>query len=160
MESLDLWIERQYRHAVAAMLPSISAVGIVKQRPGFGQTVVPKKGSIVASPVLAAYDPDPDYFFHWYRDSAVIIDALRLLVEADDVVGAREDHALHAPISQLTQRRPNSVLKPPQAAQNRGVLLEAQAPPVALSVIRHRVRKRSNTAIEDLDVARVDHVVQ
>jgi hypothetical protein len=41
--------------------------------------VHPKKGSIVASPVLAAYDPDPDYFFHWFRDSAVVIDALRLL---------------------------------------------------------------------------------
>ena len=39
------------------------------------------RGSIVASPVLAAYDPEPDYFFHWYRDSAVVIDALRLLFE-------------------------------------------------------------------------------
>ena len=82
---LDRWIERQYRHAAAAMLPSLSPVGIVKQRPGFGQTVQPKRGSIVASPVLAAYDPDPDYFFHWFRDSAVIIDALRLL-RADGVV--------------------------------------------------------------------------
>jgi glucoamylase len=76
---LDLWIERQYRHAMAAMLPSVSAVGITKHRPGLGQTVHPVKGSIVASPVLAAYDPDPDYFFHWFRDSAVIIDAVRLL---------------------------------------------------------------------------------
>ena len=82
---LDPWIEREYRHAVAAMLPSLSAVGIVKHRPGFGQTVRPKKGSIVASPVLAAYDPDPDYFFHWFRDSAVVIDALRLL-RADGAV--------------------------------------------------------------------------
>jgi glucoamylase len=76
---LDAWIEREYRHAMAAMLPSISPVGISKQRPGFGQTVKPVKGSIVASPVLAAYDPDPDYFFHWFRDSAVVIDAVRLL---------------------------------------------------------------------------------
>ena len=79
---LGEWIERQYRYAAAAMLPSLSAVNIVKHRPGFGQTVIPKKGSIVASPVLAAYDPDPDYFFHWFRDSAVVIDALRL-VRAD-----------------------------------------------------------------------------
>jgi glucoamylase len=79
---LGEWIERQYRCAATAMLPSFSAVGIVKHRPGFGQTVTPKKGSIVASPVLAAYDPDPDYFFHWFRDSAVVIDALRL-VRAD-----------------------------------------------------------------------------
>ena len=28
-----------------------------------------------------AYDPQPDYFFHWYRDSAIIADALRLLAE-------------------------------------------------------------------------------
>jgi glucoamylase len=84
---LDRWIERQYRLAAAGMLPSISAVGIVKHRPGFGRTVVPKKGSIVASPVLAAYDPDPDYFFHWFRDSAVVIDALRLL-SADGSVAA------------------------------------------------------------------------
>jgi glucoamylase len=76
---LDPWIELEYRHAVAALLPSFSPVSIVKQRPGFGQTVRPKPGSIVASPVLAAYDPDPDYFFHWFRDSAVVIDALRLL---------------------------------------------------------------------------------
>ena len=80
MAELDPWIERQYRHAASAMLPSLSAVGIVKRRPGFGQTVTPQKGSIVASPVLAAYDPDPDYFFHWYRDSAVVIDAVRLLL--------------------------------------------------------------------------------
>jgi glucoamylase len=81
MEPLDLWVDRQYRHAASAMQLSVSALGIVKTRPGFGQRVVPKPGSIVASPVLAAYDPDPDYFFHWFRDSAVVIDALRLLLE-------------------------------------------------------------------------------
>jgi glucoamylase len=80
MEPLDLWVDRQYRHAARAMLLSVSALDIVKTRPGFGQRVIPKSGSIVASPVLAAYDPDPDYFFHWFRDSAVVIDALRLLM--------------------------------------------------------------------------------
>jgi glucoamylase len=81
MESLDHWIERQYRHSAVAMMRSVSAVGIVKTRPGFAQTVRPRKGSIVASPVLGAYDPEPDYFFHWFRDSAVVIDALRILFE-------------------------------------------------------------------------------
>jgi glucoamylase len=81
MEPLDLWIERQYRHSAVAMMRSVSAVGIVKTRPGFAQTVRPRKGSIVASPVLGAYDPEPDYFFHWFRDSAVVIDALRILFE-------------------------------------------------------------------------------
>jgi glucoamylase len=32
--------------------------------------------------VLASWDPDPDYFFHWFRDSAIVIDAVRLLYEA------------------------------------------------------------------------------
>ena len=81
MEPLDRWVERQYRHSAAAMMRSVSALGIVKSRPGFGQTVRPQKGSIVASPVLGAYDPEPDYFFHWFRDSAVVIDALRILFE-------------------------------------------------------------------------------
>jgi glucoamylase len=44
--------------------------------------VRPVAGSVVASPVLASYDPDPDYFFHWFRDSAIVIDAVRLLYAA------------------------------------------------------------------------------
>ena len=79
MAELDAWIAGQQTRAVAGLLMSVSPVDIVKTRPGFGQTVRPLRGAIVASPVLAAYDPDPDYFFHWYRDSAVVIDCLRLL---------------------------------------------------------------------------------
>jgi glucoamylase len=80
--SLEQWLGREYRHAATAMLRSVSALDIVKQRVGFGQTVRPVAGSIVASPVLASWDPDPDYFFHWFRDSAIVIDAVRLLYEA------------------------------------------------------------------------------
>src|SRR5579862_5419930 len=69
------------------MRRSISAVGIVKSRAGFGQVIRPQRGSVIASPVLGAYDPDPDYFFHWYRDSALVMDALRLLFE-DQTLGA------------------------------------------------------------------------
>jgi glucoamylase len=87
MEPLDRWIERQYRHSAVAMLRSVSATGIVKSRPGFAQTVRPQRGSIVASPVLGAYDPEPDYFFHWLRDSAVVIDALRILFQDDALDG-------------------------------------------------------------------------
>jgi glucoamylase len=80
--TLEQWLGREYRHAATAMLLSVSARTIVKERPGFGQTVRPLSGSVVASPVLGAYDPDPDYFFHWFRDSAIVIDAVRLLYEA------------------------------------------------------------------------------
>jgi glucoamylase len=83
--ALEHWLDRQYRFSAEAMRVSISPVGIVKHRPGFGQTIRPVKGSIVASPVLADWNPEPDYFFHWFRDSAVVIDALRLLFEAGDV---------------------------------------------------------------------------
>jgi glucoamylase len=79
--SLAEWMDRQYRLSAAAMLQSISAVDLVKQRAGFGQTIRPAKGSVLASPIIAAYDPDPDYFFHWLRDSAVVIDAVRTLIE-------------------------------------------------------------------------------
>jgi glucoamylase len=86
MESLEDWLTREYRYAATAMLRSVSAVNIVKSRPGFGHEIRPVKGAIIASPVPASYDPDPDYFFHWYRDSAVVIDALLLLFE-DGTVG-------------------------------------------------------------------------
>jgi len=90
VETLSAWIDRQYGHAARQMLRSISPVGIVKTRPGFDQTIRPIRGAVVASPVPASYDPDPDYFFHWYRDSAIIIDALRLL----HVAGRAGDEAL------------------------------------------------------------------
>jgi glucoamylase len=73
---LDQWIARQTRIAASAMSAAISATHLVKERPGFRQKVIPRPGSVVASLVLAAYDPDPDYFFHWFRDSAIVIDAL------------------------------------------------------------------------------------
>jgi glucoamylase len=76
--TLDDWIEKEALFAACAMLRAVSATYIIKERPGFGQRIVPRPGSVVASPVLAAYDPDPDYFFHWFRDSAIIIDALRV----------------------------------------------------------------------------------
>ncbi len=82
---LEQWLDQQYRRAAADMLTSISAVQIVKSRPGFGHTVRPARGSIVASTVLADWNPEPDYFFHWFRDSALVIDALRILFEAGDI---------------------------------------------------------------------------
>lgn len=78
---LERWISRQREHAISGLLRSISAP-VVKTRRGFGQVIAPAKGSVVASPVPASYDPDPDYFFHWYRDSALVMDALALVRDA------------------------------------------------------------------------------
>ncbi len=80
--TLDEWIDVQWGRAASGMLMSVSPVGLVKRRPGFGQSVHPRRGAIVASPVLADWDPDPDYFFHWFRDSALVVDALRRLFES------------------------------------------------------------------------------
>src|SRR5450432_2578802 len=85
--SLGEWIDRQYKISAAKMLRSVSAVHLVKERSGFGQTIRPKKGSVLASPTIAAYDPDPDYFFHWLRDSAIVVDAIAILIE-DGTCGA------------------------------------------------------------------------
>jgi len=78
MSALDEWIAAEARFATGAMLRAISATDLVMYRAGFGQRVVPRPGSVLASPVEAHYDPDPDYFFHWFRDSAIVIDALRV----------------------------------------------------------------------------------
>ena len=96
METLDAWLTRQYGRSAQGMLRSISATSISKTRAGFDQHITPKKGSVVASPVPGAYDPHPDYFFHWFRDSALVMDALRLLCS-----GGR---AAAVPAEQLTRR--------------------------------------------------------
>jgi Glycosyl hydrolases family 15 len=103
-EGLESWLDRQYRYAAAAMLRSVSPVSIVKTRPGFGQRVRPQRGSVVASPVLADWNPEPDYFFHWYRDSALVLDALRLLVNADSVAPEALTHFRDFRASGLTPR--------------------------------------------------------
>jgi glucoamylase len=79
-DTLCEWMERQYRFSAAAMLSAISATHLVKERPSLGQIIRPARGSVLASPEIASYDPNPDYFFHWLRDSAIVIDALRVLI--------------------------------------------------------------------------------
>jgi glucoamylase len=79
---LEDWIAAEARYAATRMLRAISATDLVMERPGFGQRVVPRAGSVLASPVPGHYDPDPDYFFHWFRDAAIVVDALRVAVAA------------------------------------------------------------------------------
>lgn len=81
------WMERQYLLSYAAMLRAVSATELVKVRRHFGQTIRPAPGSVLASPEIASYDPNSDYFFHWVRDSAIVIDALRVLL-AEQTLGS------------------------------------------------------------------------
>ncbi|HEY2340333.1 MAG TPA: glycoside hydrolase family 15 protein, partial [Steroidobacteraceae bacterium] len=82
MSALEQWLAVQTCFAATRMLRAISATDLVLERTGFGQRVVPVPGSVLASPVPAHYDPDPDYFFHWFRDAAIVIDALRVALAA------------------------------------------------------------------------------
>ena len=52
---------------------AISATHLIRRRDDFGQMIVPAEGSVLASPVIAEWDPQPDYFFHWLRDSAIVM---------------------------------------------------------------------------------------
>jgi len=127
METLDAWAQRQFGAAARGLAASVSAVTLVKRRPRFGQTQRPLRGAIVASPVPADYDPEPDYFFHWYRDSALVIDALRqaALPDADrhfaDFVG------FSAALARLDGRQPAAGAAPPAtvAAADRQYLRSA-----------------------------------
>ncbi len=73
---LEEWANKLWRHSAAKLAQGISATTLVKERPGFGTSVRPAKGSVLASP--SAHDPD--YFFHWLRDSAAVMDAVRILI--------------------------------------------------------------------------------
>lgn len=75
---LGTWIAAQARRSAGALERAISATGLVRRRGAFGQVVVPAPGSVLASPVMADWDPEPDYFFHWVRDSAI---AMRTVAE-------------------------------------------------------------------------------
>ncbi len=80
---LDGWVERQVAVSAAGLALSLSPVGAVKTRPGLGQTIRPLRGAIVAAPGLESSDTEPDYYYHWHRDSALIVDALRVLAPHD-----------------------------------------------------------------------------
>lgn len=56
----------------------------------FEQVIAPKPGSVVAAP--ASKPPEPDYFFHWVRDSAIVMRELADL-EADGVAPRPQDLA-------------------------------------------------------------------
>jgi glucoamylase len=78
---LEAWIARQARYSADALERAISATQLVRRREAFGQVVIPLRGSVLASPEIADWDPEPDYFFHWIRDSAI---AMRVVAELMD----------------------------------------------------------------------------
>lgn len=78
-EELSRWMDAEMRFAATAILQGVSATDLVMDRSSFSQRVVPRPGSIVAAPATDLSGGDPDYFFHWLRDSSLVMDALRVL---------------------------------------------------------------------------------
>jgi len=78
---LESWIARQAQRSASAMEKAISATQLVRRREAFGQTIAPVKGSVLASPEIADWSPEPDYFFHWLRDSAIVMRSVAGLMQ-------------------------------------------------------------------------------
>jgi glucoamylase len=76
-------VAERRRGAVRALRSAISATHLEHTRAGFGWTVRPAVGSVLASPLQACWDPEPDYFHHWVRDAAM---AIRVLPEVLEIV--------------------------------------------------------------------------
>jgi glucoamylase len=83
-QTLEQWGREFVRNCAAKLAKNISATDLVMNRSGFGQTIRPAPGSVLASPAVAFDSGEPDYFFHWIRDSAAVMDAVRILAKADD----------------------------------------------------------------------------
>jgi len=81
--ALDLWGGGLARHCAVKLEHSISATGLVMDRSWFGQIVRPAAGSVLASPAASFGQGEPDYFFHWVRDSAAVMEAVRILARAE-----------------------------------------------------------------------------
>ncbi len=86
--ALDLWGGGLARHCAAKLAQAISATGLVMDRSWFGQIVRPAPGSVLASPAASFGQGEPDYFFHWVRDSAAVMEAVRILTRAEKPDGA------------------------------------------------------------------------
>ena len=89
-DGLDEWIAVQEKRSIAALEQAISATSLTRRREEFSQVIVPTTGSVLASPQIANWDPKPDYFFHWLRDSAIVMGCVAgLMGDATGVERAR-----------------------------------------------------------------------
>lgn len=82
LAELEKRIARQFASSIARMEGAISASHLCRRRDvGTGQIIRPARGSVLASPVIADWNPEPDYFFHWLRDSAIVMRTVAELME-------------------------------------------------------------------------------
>ena len=89
LTELENWIARQTVRSTTLMERAISAAQLCRRRHvGKGQVIRPARGSVLASPEIADWNPEPDYFFHWLRDSAIVMRTVADLME--DAAGEPE----------------------------------------------------------------------
>lgn len=79
---LQDWGNAQFRQSAAKMADNVSATSLTMERTAFAQTVRPSKGSVLAAASTRVSETQPDYFFHWLRDSATVMDAGLVLIRA------------------------------------------------------------------------------
>jgi glucoamylase len=79
---LGQWADAQALISAEHMAQRVSATGLVRNRAGFSHVIRPAPGSVLAAIGSAEDESEPDYFFHWLRDSAAVMDAALVLIEA------------------------------------------------------------------------------
>lgn len=75
---LQNWLDGQLVQSRRRMAACVSATHLTRARPDFFQTITPARGSIVAALTLGPNER-PDYFFHWLRDSALVMAAFEVM---------------------------------------------------------------------------------
>ena len=90
--SLTDWANVQAQISAVKMAEGVSATTLIKYRAGFGQSIRPRAGSVIAAIGSANDENEPDYFFHWLRDSAAIMDAGLVLIGEDIAAEAWRQH--------------------------------------------------------------------
>ncbi len=115
---MEAWLAQREKASAAAIEAAISATHLSHERPGFGYRVTPVAGSVLASPVSAHWNPDPDYFYHWLRDAGVVMATAPLLRHRDEAGWQRrmEDYAA---FSLAIARQPGPTANP-QSAKTAG----------------------------------------
>lgn len=75
---LQAWLDRQLLVSRDRMAACVSATHVTRERPEFFQKITPARGSVLAA-MSVGDDERPDYFFHWLRDSALVMAAFEML---------------------------------------------------------------------------------
>ena len=90
--SLNDWADTQAQISAVKMAEGVSATWLIKYRSGFGHSIRPAAGSVIAAIGSANDENEPDYFFHWLRDSAAIMDAGLVLIREGVAADAWKQH--------------------------------------------------------------------